>query len=234
MVEGYLRLASERSAARVAELGIRQGGSTALLADLFEPERLVAFELVEGRAPALDAFTTRRGLGEVIKPYYGVDQADRAAVAAIADQEFGAEGIDLVLDDASHLLDPTRASFEVLFPRVRPGGVFVLEDWNADHLRFDGLVAHLLSGAGRVLSPAETDPNADGRAPVQPPLSRLVVELLLARASAGSALGDITLGPSWVVVERGPAELDPDRFRLSDLYTDHFGMLPALDPSATG
>ncbi len=33
---------------------------------------------------------------------------------------------------------PTRTSFEVLFPRLRPGGLFVIEDWNWQHLRAKG------------------------------------------------------------------------------------------------
>ena len=39
------------------------------------------------------------------------------------------EPLDLVIDDASHLYGPTMASFEVLFPRLRPGGLYVIEDW---------------------------------------------------------------------------------------------------------
>jgi predicted methyltransferase len=35
--------------------------------------------------------------------------------------------LDLVVDDTSHL-GPTRASFNTLFPRLRPGGVYVIED----------------------------------------------------------------------------------------------------------
>ena len=40
---------------------------------------------------------------------------------------------DLIVDDASHLYRPTLASFEVLYPRLRPGGTYVIEDWAGDH-----------------------------------------------------------------------------------------------------
>ena len=41
--------------------------------------------------------------------------------------------LDLVIDDASHLYGPTKASFEALFPLLREGGVYVIEDWAWEH-----------------------------------------------------------------------------------------------------
>ena len=35
-----------------------------------------------------------------------------------------------MIDDGSHLLEETRACFETLFPRLRKGGLYMLEDWN--------------------------------------------------------------------------------------------------------
>ena len=51
----------------------------------------------------------------------------------ILDHEFVDESIDLVIDDASHLYVETKASFEELFPRLRPGGLFIIEDWASGH-----------------------------------------------------------------------------------------------------
>ena len=34
-----------------------------------------------------------------------------------------------MIDDASHLYHPTVTTFELLFPRIRKGGRFVIEDW---------------------------------------------------------------------------------------------------------
>src|SRR4029077_11377083 len=39
--------------------------------------------------------------------------------------------IDVVIDDASHLYGPTRRSFEILFPLLKPGGAYIIEDWPA-------------------------------------------------------------------------------------------------------
>ena len=44
-----------------------------------------------------------------------------------------ADELDLVVDDASHTYEETRASFEFLFPLLSPGGVYVIEDWSWAH-----------------------------------------------------------------------------------------------------
>jgi hypothetical protein len=61
--------------------------------------------------------------------------------------------------------------------------------------------------------------------PRRPPLTRLVIELLLARASSGDAVQEISVGPYWVAVRRGPGALDPVTFRVADLFHDHYDLL---------
>ena len=60
------------------------------------------------------------------------------------------------------------------------------------------------------------------------PLSRLAVELLLARASTGDAIESVTVDDYWVTVIRGSAPLDHEGFRVGDLCPDYFGFLPAI------
>src|SRR3954454_4686448 len=133
LVEDYLAVFDDFSDANMVELGIMDGGSVALAALAANPAKLVALELDEERVAALDDLLERLALTERIRPYYGVDQADRARLRAIIEDEFGDQKLDLVVDDASHRLDETRASFETLFPRLRPGGLYLIEDWNWQH-----------------------------------------------------------------------------------------------------
>jgi predicted O-methyltransferase YrrM len=134
LVRQYLATIEREQPRRIVEVGIDQGGSTALLAVLAEPERLLAID-IEAEAPRpLVRFIDENGLGDVVLTRFGVDQADRSRVAELLDEAFGAAPIDLVFDDASHLLGPTRATFETIFPRVRPGGLFVIEDWSWEHV----------------------------------------------------------------------------------------------------
>ncbi|MEV4256621.1 class I SAM-dependent methyltransferase [Spirillospora sp. NPDC049652] len=66
------------------------------------------------------------------------DQGDAAFLAALAD-EIGP--LDIVIDDGSHLSGDVLASFGVLFDRLAPGGLYVIEDlqtsywpgWNGGH-----------------------------------------------------------------------------------------------------
>jgi hypothetical protein len=53
----------------------------------------------------------------------------------------------------------------------------------------------------------------------------LVIELLLARASSGQVVEELHISTHWIVIRRGPAELDPASFRVTDLYTDHFNQV---------
>ena len=63
----------------------------------------------------------------------GVNQADRAALAQICGPAFAEVPIDLVVDDASHFYTETRETFRALFPRLRPGGIYIVEDWGWAH-----------------------------------------------------------------------------------------------------
>ncbi len=37
-------------------------------------------------------------------------------------------GFDVVIDDGGHYMKPQQESFRVLFPHVRPGGYYIIED----------------------------------------------------------------------------------------------------------
>ena len=123
-VEMYGRLEREKPQ-HVLELGIYQGGSLVFFERLFRPERIVGIELSTTPIPALDRYIER---GSVIRTYMGTSQDDGRRLDEILSHEFP-HGIDLIVDDASHLYQPSRRSFEICFPYLKPGGVYVLEDW---------------------------------------------------------------------------------------------------------
>jgi hypothetical protein len=124
----------------MVEIGVREGGSTALMALAGRPSKLVAIELAD-HAPALTDLIEARDLP--VRTYFGVDQGDRQRLTEILDNEFDGP-IDLVVDDASHLYRPTLASFETIFPRLRPGhGVYVIEDWRWQYRLTSGLIRRL-------------------------------------------------------------------------------------------
>jgi predicted O-methyltransferase YrrM len=229
-VEDYVQLLDSFPDARIVELGIAQAGSAALTALVAIPRKLVAVELDETRVDALDELIREFDLEQRIRPHYGVDQADRTRLRAIIDDEFGDEPLDLVIDDASHRLGETRSSFETLFPRLRPGGLFLIEDWNHQHLFSRALAALLTDPDPKVRARVE---QRVAEAQPEPPLTRLIIELVLAQAESDEFISAVVVGPRWTTVIRGDGYLDASEFRLSDLFTDHLGLLPAPARSPT-
>ena len=230
IVQAYAGLRSGGPCETIVELGIHRGGSTALLRELLQPERLLAVELSKTPVQPLSDYISSRGLEAVVRPHYGVDQGDRGLLRSILEQELGDRALDLVIDDASHLYGPTLASFEVLFPALRPGGRFIIEDWCwEDRLRAD--MRRVRAAGGRAaerlqehITALVRDRGGDPGPPQTRPLSRLGLQLVIALAGGG-AIASLTFGPAWVVVERSSEDLDPTAFKLADLAFDSFRQL---------
>jgi hypothetical protein len=206
LIERWARLLAELRPQRIVELGICRGGSTALIGALSTPERMVAIELADERVDALDVFIEQRGLVGAVEPHYGIDQSDRHAVeSALASMD--GRPIDLVVDDASHDLDLTRESFNLLFPRLRAGGLFVVEDWAWAHEGFEA------------------------RLPDSLPLTSLVFEAILSLPYRRGVIDDVRIDRDWAVIRRGSAPID-DGFDLSASYGERGKALFA--PGARG
>jgi cephalosporin hydroxylase len=117
---------------RILEVGVFEGGSALLLADMFPEAKIVGIDRREGD-PSIQKHIETMGYADRVKLHFDVSQEDRKRVSAIIDQEFGREPIDLVIDDASHLYSCTTACFDIVWPRVRAGGCYVVEDWGWAH-----------------------------------------------------------------------------------------------------
>jgi predicted O-methyltransferase YrrM len=194
MVEAYISLTSSLRPRTIVELGIFDGGSTALLELLARPETLVAVELAGERVHALDEFLRRRRATGRVHPCYGISQADGETVLPIVHEHLGSTPLDLVIDDASHKLDLTRRSFEMLFPLLREGGVYVIEDWGWGHVPFPREVRG-------------------------PSLAKLVLEVVLSLPFS-DLVADVTVDKYWAMVRRGPAQPGTGGLHLSDHVSD--------------
>lgn len=123
---GEYEALADKDIRTVLELGVYQGGSFVFLDKLFRPSVLSAIELEPGGVAALDQYVSENG--DRCRVHYGVSQGDVQVLSAIVERDFGGE-IDLVVDDASHFYDLTKRSFLMLFPALRLGGTYVIEDW---------------------------------------------------------------------------------------------------------
>jgi hypothetical protein len=130
-LDAYADLAERFRPRRILEIGVYRGGGTVFLDRYFKPEMLVAVEYSPDRLPKLDRYVESRSLSRM-SVYHGVDQKDVPHLTSILDRHFE-DGLDLVVDDASHWYEETKASFETVMPYLRPGGWYVIEDWPWAH-----------------------------------------------------------------------------------------------------
>ena len=114
----------------VLELGIFDGGSIAFWQEMWNPQRFVGIDLGNrGDSAYFTQWKQSRGLENRVKTYWGTDQTDATTLPKIVREDFNGQ-LDLVIDDASHMYAQTKASFELLFPLLRPGGLYIIEDWS--------------------------------------------------------------------------------------------------------
>jgi hypothetical protein len=182
---------------RVLELGIWNGGSTVMWFELFRPRKHVAIDIADrGDDAAFRRFVVERDAEQRLQTYWSTDQADARRLREIISKEFDGP-LDLVIDDASHLYEPTKASFEALFPSLAEGAKYVVEDWPWGQLAQYRDPSHAWS--------RET------------PLTELLVELVRAVAGAPEIVRRVHAYYAFFVVERGPATVDPRHFSLDEL-----------------
>jgi hypothetical protein len=165
----------------IFEIGIWDGGSTAYWFEYFKAQKIVAVDRLDREdSEYFRRYIESRKVADRVKTYWGVDQGDSGRLREIVGHEFE-EPLDLVIDDGSHMPEQTKSSFETLYPLLRPGGIYVIEDWNWE-----------LIGATR--SPEHPWAAMDG-------LVGLITDLM--RLTGAHVLPGMTARPNFVVVERG-------------------------------
>ncbi len=179
-IEFYRSLA-RRKPRRVLELGMFHGGSMVLWDKLFEPETLVG---VDARAKPIEPLERYRADRPHVRAYYGRNP-DKPGTVMAARESFP-DGIDLVIDDATHRYDATRQAFENLFPLLRLGGTYVVEAWSWAHRPAAQRPAH---GAWD-----------------QPALTNLIFELTVL-AATNPVIESIQVEEGLFAVRKGPGRL---------------------------
>jgi hypothetical protein len=98
------------------EIGVSGGGSLALWRRFFGPEAVIFGIDINPDCAAFDGLAGQVRIGS---------QDDPAFLAKVV-AEMG--GIDIVLDDGSHVMDHIKSSLEALFPALSEGGIYMIED----------------------------------------------------------------------------------------------------------
>ena len=184
-------------AENIFELGMWDGGSAAFWFEFFQPRRHVGADIQnKSDSPYFVKFLEERNIRDRLKICWNTNQTDRNRLLEIYNSEFDAP-LDCVIDDASHLYVPTKESFETLFPLLRPGGIFIIEDWAWAHWKMGHEANH----------PFENEI----------PLTRLITELTEVVGTGSGIISDLKVYQGFTVVERGSdGDLAPGRFHLDD------------------
>ncbi len=111
--EEYLRDRRRRSFT-LLELGVRHGASLRMWNVYFSEATVIGLDV--------DPFAAKRAAE--FQVYIG-SQNDADLLNRIADEH---PALEVVVDDASHMNPLTFASFDVLFPRLPRGGLYIIED----------------------------------------------------------------------------------------------------------
>ncbi|MDR2893474.1 MAG: class I SAM-dependent methyltransferase [Deltaproteobacteria bacterium] len=192
----YLDLFSRFPHKRVLEFGIFEGGSVLFCASLLKNlEKVVGVDL----RPASDdvaGIIKRHQLEDKITLHYSTPQ-DAPGLRETVLKDFNGQRPDIIIDDCSHLYGPTKTTFEMMFPLLAPGGLYIIEDW---------AWAHWPGYQNR----GETfyDESA---------LSNLIFEIIALRGTHQEWFEDITVkNVSMVVIQKGRIPV-PEPFGISTL-----------------
>ena len=212
MVERQLAEIGRLPIERMVDLGIYKGGSAVLYHKLFAPRKLIVVDMVAQPVPSLEDYAARQQDRSLVIAC-GVNQTDATALERLCIRELEGQPLDLVVDDASHLYGPTRSTFRSLFPRLRAGGHYIIEDWSWAHW------------AGDYWQKERGGPYFRD----EQPLSNLLIELFLLCASSPELVPRVRVDDQQIYVEHGEASVAPG-FELSDHYQSRGEPAPRFGP----
>lgn len=205
----YLSLSEEFRNCRMVEAGVDQGGSTSFFTKLLQPEKLLSFDIAAQPVKRVQKFLAKHDPEGRVELHWGVDQSDSIAVPALLDSTFGSKHLDLVVDDASHLFAPSTSTFEMLFPRLRPGGLYILEDWSCQHLQERHMALAIENEVDGKLSQKIQGTIDEGFVHAVP-MSVLICQLVVAAGRNPDWISEIRLTDGFCEVRRGVAEIPTD------------------------
>lgn len=104
------------------EIGIYKGNSVKLWESYFTKADLHFIDI----APSLIEYHSTRS------HYHFIDQGNRAELQTFIESIKG--GFDVIIDDGGHKAAEQIISFQTLFPHLKAGGLYIIEDLHADYL----------------------------------------------------------------------------------------------------
>lgn len=200
MVEQFAAIRKKQSVKKIFDMGILQGGSVVLYDQIFYPKKIVAIDHSPYPVDALVEYVNKNNKAKVLKPYYGVNQADRSAMERILSAEFADHDIDLIIDDASHLYDETREAFNICFPYLKKSGIYIIEDWAWAHWSGD-------------CWQKDNEYFRERKA-----LSNFLIELFMLAASRPDLISNISIDSKVIKITKGVGYIPNRPFNIEEHY----------------
>lgn len=108
-------------ALRILELGVQNGGSLQMWRKYFGPEAIIFGVDIDSQCANFATEDTEVRIG---------DQSDANFLQSVV-EEMG--GVDIIIDDGSHIASHQLASFRTLFPILADGGIYICEDLHTSY-----------------------------------------------------------------------------------------------------
>jgi hypothetical protein len=115
-----------RSAVTVLEIGVWRGASLRMWRDYFPRGRIFGIDI----SPV-----TAAQAGDRVEVFVG-DQSDSELLARVVEKT---GPLDLVIDDGAHRVEQQVPTLAFLWPHVKPGGLYVVEDTHTSYLESYGM-----------------------------------------------------------------------------------------------
>jgi len=180
------------------EIGVLRGGSLAFWHKLLAPAWCAGMDVADDEPDQLLKYVASPHCKAPPPIFFpGRDQGDRVSMRPFVQMAPGVGWLDLVIDDASHQYEPSRRCFEEVFPNLREGGLYVLEDWSWAHWPSHEW-RQRIAECGYGVS-----------------LTTLVTEILSLAASEPLLVSKVEIWPGFIVVTRGPKAISAADFSLN-------------------
>jgi hypothetical protein len=133
---------------RMLEIGIWHGGSLSMWRDVFDTCQIIGVDCQDLMSP-----TAKAHLAEDPRVSWQLFTCPSPKLGEMGNFEF-------IIDDGGHGTEVVFPTFEILWPKLAPGGIFVIEDWKPDFCNPNEML-HMLSNRIRGYWPADdAGPNA--------------------------------------------------------------------------
>ena len=176
----------------IFEIGVFEAGSALALAAMHPNVHVIGIDFTN--KPHLDDVIKSLGFEDRVKIFHSVDQKDESKILEIFSKSLKNNLIDLVIDDGSHMYVETKESFEFVFPFVKEGGYYVIENWNWAHY------------SGVYQSSKWND---------KPALTNLIFELIMVHGTDSSLIRDIYIRDISFVLQKGDCKGETSRLNLN-------------------